>query len=259
MDRPSGPIFASRVGMKSVALASAVLLQIAAIPAIAQAAPNSPEEDHPATNPTSSSAELPVHVGVAARTDVPLFVGAEAMLEHRSTRLRLTAAVGALPSSYARLVNSAVSGAGAYDSRVANALDETMTSGFAWNAHLGFRPFADHGLLLEVGYASATFAASGDAQSLVSGGFSSPAGVDTSFKLSSHLQMVDLRVGWEWVVADHMLIQASGGLSRVVGASTSLDSALAQNALGTSTADLDSAFRRYGYIPTVSLAVGYRF
>lgn len=242
--------------MKSFALTSALLLLV---PAAAHAAPNSPEEDHPAKNSAPSSDELPVHVGVAARTDAPLFVGAEAMLEHRATRLRLTAAVGAMPSSYARLVNSAVSGAGAYDSRVANALDETMTSSFAWNVHAGFRPFEDHGLLLELGYASATIAASGDAQSLVSGGFANPTGIDTTFKLSSHLQMVDLRIGWEWVIEDHLLIQASGGLSRVVGASSSLDSALAQNALGTSTADLDSAFRRYGYIPTVSLAVGYRF
>ena len=244
--------------MKSVAICIAAVLLL--VSSAAKAAPKSPDEDRPPSGEKTSDSSLPVNAGVAARTDVPLFVGVEAMVEHRPTRLRLTGAVGALPSSYARIVSRAVSGAGAYDARLADALDETMSNGFAWNVHLGFRPFADHGLLLELGYASANVSAEGNAQSLLSSvGVANPAGVDTSFRFASHLQMVDLRIGWEWVVSDHLLIQASGGLSRVVGASSSLDSAIAQNALGTTTSDLDSAFRRYGYIPTASLAVGYRF
>jgi len=236
-------------------LLSLLAVPLALLPAVAHAAPGVPP-DQPAAGVPAAREPAPVQVGVAARTDVPLFVGVQAMVEHGASRLRLTAAAGVLPAAYGRMLNGVASSAGAYDARVASTLSEGMGNGFAWNVHAGFRPFARHGLLLEVGYASVTLASEGDANALV------PAanGVDTSFRYASHLELVDARLGWEWIIAEHGVVQIAGGLSRVVGASTSFESpVLAENALGTGTGDVDSAFRRYGYVPTASLAVGYRF
>ncbi|MDB4946901.1 MAG: hypothetical protein JWP97_6435 [Labilithrix sp.] len=241
--------------MKHVALLG---IALALVPATALAA-NDGSEDRPSEGSSSVSRSVPLHASVAARTDVPLFVGGAASLEHVPTRLRLTGAVGVLPSSYARMVNGALS-ASAYDARLGRALDETMTSGLSWNVHLGWRPLPAHGLLLELGYASATLKADGDARSLAGDALGNVRGLDTSFRFASRLDIVDARVGWEWVLADHLLVQVSGGLSRVVAASTSIEqSAVAQNTVATSAGDIDSAFRRYGYIPTASAAVGYEF
>lgn len=254
MENRAGSSFASHVVMK---LAAAVVTAVVFLaPAAAKAAPNNPEEDHPASGGNGPMGSLPLNAGVAARTDVPVFIGAELMLEHKPTRLRLTGAVGVLPSMYARVINNVATSAGAYDSRVGNAIDDTMSSGLAWNVHLGWRPFESHGFLMELGYASASLSANGNAASLA--GVAAASGIDTNFKFDSHLQFVDVRLGWEWVVQDHLLIQVSGGLSKVVGASSSLDSALASN-IGTTTSQIDSGFEKYGYIPTASIAVGYRF
>ncbi len=239
--------------MKSPALPLALLF---ALPSgVAHAAPAEPE-DRPSSSVPDARARAPLHVGVAARTDVPLFVGVQATLEHSATRLRLTAAAGVLPAAYGRMLNGVASSAGAYDSRVASTLAEGMGNGFAWNVHAGFRPIARHGLLLEIGYASATLASEGDARALVP----AASNIDASFRYASHFDLVDARVGWEWIIAGHGVVQLAGGLSRVVGSSTTFEPpALASNALGSSTSDVDSAFRRYGYVPTASLAVGYRF
>ncbi len=229
-----------------------------------------PPVDRPAADRTSSTRDAPLSFAVAARTDVPLFVGAQSYVEHGPTRLRLTGAIGMLPGAYARLVNGTLENAGAYDERLGRALGDTLTSGFAWNAHVGLRPFARTGLLLEAGYGTASLVANGDARALVSRetGVAVPAesGVDTSFAFRSTLHLVDARVGWEWLLADHVTIAASVGVSRAVGASTSIEQRylarapeLAENAIAQGLGRLDDAFTRYGWVPSAGVAAGYRF
>lgn len=226
--------------------------------------------DRPPLDRPSSARDKPLSVGVAARTDVPLFIGAQSYVEHGPTRLRFTGAIGMLPGTYARLVNGALENAGAYDARLGRALGDTLTSGFAWNAHVGFRPFARTGLLLEAGYGTATLVANGDARSLVGRetGTAIPAvnGVDTNFAFRSTLHLVDARVGWEWLLADRVTVAASLGISRAVGASTSIDQPyfsrapnLAQNAIAQGLAQLDDSLTRYGWVPTAGASAGYRF
>ena len=226
--------------------------------------------ERPPESSSDGDRERRVGVAVAGRTDVPLFAGGQVTVEHGPTRLRLSGAVGALPGGYGRVMNDALTRAGAYDARLGRALDATLGSGFAWNVHAGFRPFARHGLLLEVGYGRTRLVADGDARDLVERemGVAIPAvdGVDTSFALRSDLQLVDGRLGWEWLLGGHVTIATTVGLTRVVGVTTSLDQpylarapALAENALAGGLGSLDDAFTRYGWVPTAGLAAGYRF
>lgn len=240
------------------------------VPGVASAQGTDELADWPSREKRGDVRDHGVGVGLGARTDVPLFVGAEGFVEHGPTRLRLTGALGVLPGAYERLINRALSNAGAYDDRLARALNDTLATGFAWNAHLGFRPLARHGLLVEVGYGVATLVANGDARELVSRevGASVPTaqGIDTTLGLRSTLHLVDARIGWEWLVADHVTVHASLGVSRAVAASTTLEQryldrapALAQNAIAQGTGTLDDALTRYGWTPTAGVAAGYRF
>ena len=220
--------------------------------------------------PSERERERRVGVTLAGRTDVPLFAGGQVSVEHGPTRLRLSGAFGVLPGGYGRVVNDALTRAGAYDPRLGRALDGTLGTGLAWNLHAGFRPFARHGLLLEAGFGSATLVADGDARDLVAReiGATIPTvdGVDTSFAFRSTLQLVDGRIGWEWLLGGHVTLATTVGVTRVVGVTTTLEQpyvsrapALAQNAIASSLGTLDDAFTRFGWIPTAGLAAGYRF
>jgi hypothetical protein len=218
---------------------------------------------------TDRAAPLPVAGGASLRTDFPLFAGAQAFVEHPPTRLRATGAIGVLPSSYARAVNGALRGFGAYDARWAQLLDGSLQDGLSWNLHLGWRPFPRHGLLLEAGYGRANLVARGDAtalaQQLSGEAFAIPPGMDTSFRFASSLSFVDARVGWEWRL-DPVALQLAVGLSRVIRSSTTLDQPSLPVApsdvraqVASETASFDDSLRRYGWIPSLGLAVGATF
>jgi hypothetical protein len=220
--------------------------------------------------PREEPTELaPLRVRVGARTDAPLFVGGYAGLEHVSG-LRLTTALGVLPTVYARGMNSVLRGVGAYDQRIGDALDASLRTSLAWRTHAGFRPFADHGFVVETGYGLVTLEAGGDSVALVAQGanvdVSALAGLDSSFAIRSKLHMLDLGLGWEWPLEDHFVIGASFGISWVFSSSTavSADNPIASSprvapVLLAAEQRLDGLYASYGVIPTAGISLGYRF
>lgn len=218
---------------------------------------------------SSVVADVPMwRYAVAAGTEFPMSVALRGQVE-APFRLRLSSAVGVLPGPYVSAINGILVGVGAYNQATADLIRDALGSSLIWRTHLGYRPFVRHGFTFEAGYGLVALGGGASASTIVSAatGASSPeAGTDKNFKVSSALHMVDVELGWEWVLLEHLFVRAAAGGAFTLAASSSVTpdytprAPRVTEAFGASSAAyLDETYTTYVFTPVVSLWAGYSF
>ena len=224
----------------------------------------------PLPSPGTAAVEAPmVRAGIAPRprpsslgwmlsvegaTRTPVDVGAQATLES-PYHLRFSAGYGWVPATYSGLFTGIASSASG-NAQVAAILNHASYQGRTFRTAIGVRPFTASGLHLDLGYArlsldGALDLASSGVAVLESqgGGYRAHASMDAwSIEVGSQLE------GWGVVFG------FAFGLMRTFSAHTTItavNGAPASAALGTAAQQTDSAMKSYGYVPTLTLRLGF--
>lgn len=209
------------------------------------------------------------HLGLEAVTDFPVNVGAQISLE-LPYGFRINSSFGVLPSAYLDAVTSVFVSAGTFDNTTASLINDALGNSFVWRAHLGWRPFRDAGFYLEVGYGRISLQGGLGAADVISTvtDQSLPRGTpeDLQLGIDSTLHMFDAELGWELVIAEHLVLRFALGAALTVGSETTLTPpASAQNLpqideyIAEAEGTLDGLYQRYVFTPTFSVGLGYRF
>jgi hypothetical protein len=163
---------------------------------------------------------------IEALTEFPVSVGlrADAELPHR---LRVSTSVGFLPGPYVDAINGLLTTAGAYPDTTADLIKSTLKSSLVWRTHVGVRPFRNRGFYVDAGYGLVALGGSATAATLVAGvtGQTLPAedNAETkAFQARSTLHMLDVEVGWQLWIHDHVRLRVALGGAFTLAASTSI-------------------------------------
>lgn len=206
-------------------------------------------------------------LALEAVTNAPVDIGARVTAE-TPFRLRVATGFGVVPDAYLGIVNGVVSGMGAYDDRTADIIDGAFDGGTVWRMQLGFRPFPRAGFYVDGGYALVRLSGSIDgsdvsAPDVVVGGTSVR---DAGYDLDTTVHMWLIEAGWQAYVLDRVVLGAALGVQGTIAADTDATPNFEQGrtAAGRSMSeqavrDIDHVLETYGYVPTLTLRVGYDF
>jgi len=261
-------------GVSAVSIAAALLATVT--PALAQFEPQwnaggrpGPDRQDRGSEPRHASPRGNWLLSLEAVTNAPVDVGARITAE-APFRVRLATGFGVVPGPYLGLINEAVSSAGAYDARTAEIVDGSFSGGTAWRTQLGFRPFAKSGLYVDAGYARVSL--SGD----VYGSDVAPQfedveldGVlvrDAGYRVDTTLHMWLVEIGWHARLENRITLGAGLGVLGTLAANSTARANFEAGRTGSgatlsreATQRIDDAIETYGYVPTLTLRVGYDF
>jgi len=223
-----------------------------------------------AQEPIPARAENAWHLEAGVGTDFPIQVGLRAGLE-TPQRIRLSTSLGVLPRPYVNAVNGVLVGAGAYDRVTGDVIKDTLSSSLVWRTHVGFRPFANSGFYVDVGYGLVALGGGTTAAALLAEltGQTLPQGhSDLDVSVHSTLHMFDVEFGWRIPLSHSFVVWAALGGAFTFASSTRLsvqptgdadfDQAARQLA-GTGANYLDHVYRSYVFTPVISLGGSYVF
>ncbi|MBL8740274.1 MAG: hypothetical protein JNK04_04240 [Myxococcales bacterium] len=224
-----------------------------------------------AAKPPAES-EPPVAFDAAFAIDMPIMIGAQATLE-APYRFLLQGEIGVLPGFSVDAVDSALVGAGAYDSVTSELVRNTLRDSLVVRLSGGWRPFPAHGFEILGGYTLTSLGGSVSARTAVEAatGAALPAEIpDTSILIQSTVHSMHVSLGWRWVVADHFLIRTSLGYLQSVASSSHIEvpEAVAQYPQIAPQVDaanraldrrLNDVYTTYVKLPVLGLSLGYRF
>lgn len=210
-----------------------------------------------------------VALDLSATTWVPLSVGPELSLELPG-RFLLQAHVGWMPDLYSRTVTSTLEDSGALDTDESDLVNGAVRGATTWRIAAGWRPFADAGLELSVGYAHVALDGATNSDDLlpfvpadVADDLVAEVGNDVDIDLDSTIHHFTAAAGWRWLIAEHLVIRASLGYLHAFDSGSDLDIGgrpdLTSIAEPTVRATLHDRYMRYVRLPVVGLGVGYRF
>lgn len=184
-------------------------------------------------------------------------------------RLRLSTTLGVMPGPYVGAINGFLVGVGAYNQATADLIREALATSLMWRTHLGYRPFRAHGLTVEAGYGLVALGGGASAAELITAmtGQAVPDQADAkNFKIGSALHMLDVELGWEWVLFRHLFVRAAVGGAFTLGSSTTITPDFqprAPRAIAIFTrageSYLDDTYRSYVFTPVVSMWAGWAF
>jgi hypothetical protein len=268
----------SFVAKTSSAIAVSVLVQLGATSAYAQRDPSwgemprrdtaEIERDRPTTESRKRREDAWL-LSLEGVTNAPVDVGARITGE-TPFRLRGAAGFGIIPGAYLGLINDAVSGMGAYDDRTAGIVDGSFSGGHVWRAQVGFRPFPRAGFYVDGGYAHVVLSGNvygsdvaPEVDELVVEGIDLG---DAGYRVNTTLHMWLVEIGWQAQVARRMTLGAALGVMGTLSAWTEADpnfeqgrSELGRSLSANATREIDDALETYGYVPTLTLRIGYDF
>jgi hypothetical protein len=205
---------------------------------------------------------------VELTTTIPLDVAERVSLE-APNRLHLRASIGVMP--YASLIDKVIQGFGGYGDAEAAVIKEALGQSLVFRVQGGFRPFAELGLYMDVGYALVTLGGdlNGDDVIVLGRGAIAPQDATSSFRhyrVSSTLHLVMLEFGWEQPILDWLFVRGGLGFAGAQGASSSIEptfsdvnAQLLNEYCKQSAEYLDQLYTTYVYTPTLTLGVGVRF
>lgn len=224
-----------------------------------------------AEQPTVTATAEPsptIKLGAEAMTSFPIQVGGRLWIEVPG-RVRFGTSLGGLPGGYESAINSVLVGAGAYDQQTGDLVSAALSSSLVWRAELGWRPFADLGGYIDVGYALATVGGElsldelGDA--LDQPALTSINNLPGSYSLSGLLHMVTVELGWQWRIDPGLTIRAAAGAAISVAANVEIEAggSTAQNnraaaLVAAGEALAEQTLTKYAVTPMISLAVGWQ-
>lgn len=192
-------------------------------------------------------------LGLEAAGTAPTDLGAEVGLE-TPFGLRLAGGYGFMPAaSLAWLRGSSVS---VGDARAT--IDTADASGRILRLKAGLRPFRRFGLYLDGGYARAELEATVD----VTGSIQNVGSISGGYHAASSVDLWLFELGYQWKLENRLLVGLGIGFMgtmnarttiRPLGAGSAVDAAM----LSTAQTGVNGALEGYGFIPTLSLRVGF--
>jgi len=203
-------------------------------------------------------------------TDVPIQVGGRLNLQG-PLGLQASTSLGVLPGPYVDLINVIVVAAGGYDRQTADLVKSSLRNSLIWRLHLGWKPWAEHGFYFEVGYTLAALGGGLEGEQLItlSTGVEPPITDPTSgreYEVSSMLHLIDLELGWRWLLWRGLTIRLAAGFAGTLGAQTTVSPnyrPVAHQAVErfcqASATYLDDIYTSYVFTPVFSVAAGWSF
>ena len=217
--------------------------------------------------------ECPWHLDLEALTDFPVGVGGRLAL-HMPYGLRTSFSAQVLPSGYVDAINGILVGVGAYSASTAELIASTLDDSLVLRAHVGWRPLADYGFYIDVGYGYLGLGGSTAGGALLSGILGVPlpqarvAAQARDFDAASDVHMVDVEVGYEWAFWNALVVRVALGFAGTVAADAAVRAKFeVVRTFELSIAEferyaedyLEETFTSYVFTPVVTVAVGYRF
>jgi hypothetical protein len=220
-----------------------------AAPAPVQIASTTPPKDTPPESTDRTSEDW--MLAVAAVTHAPVDVGAELGLE-TPVGLRFFGGYGWVPGVYKNLmIDAAVSATGEPLAR--DILQQSFDGGRVFRFQVGIRPFRKLGLYLDAGVARMKLSGSFDTSQIVS----VPGLTAQSYTIESNLTLGSLELGYQGLIADHMLIALGVGVTKILSADTSVSGQSSNPSVTQATSTIDDALVKYGVVPTLNLRLGF--
>jgi hypothetical protein len=195
-------------------------------------------------------------LSVEGVTHAPVDLGAQLGVE-TPQGLRLFGGIGWVPAGYMNLLTGIAANASG-NSYAQALLEHGEYTGRTWRLQAGWRPFRAIGLYADVGYArvSATgaldLAASGVPQLAMFGG---------GYEAQTRLDMWLVELGYQGELADRLVLGLALGVMGTFNATTHINAvggAPTNNVILTAAANqADAALEKYGFVPTLSLRLGF--
>jgi hypothetical protein len=161
-------------------------------------------------------------------SDLGIDLGAGLQVE-TPFRLRLTSTVGWMPRGYAWFFKKYIEGAYDVPDPVANVVEDLVSGALVVRANVGYRLLPHRGLFAAAGYTLQAASKNGLIATALeeATGRELPGGNGPRrlFDTTTHAQMFDFQLGWQWPLPDRFSIQASVGFILVVSTSTTLEPA----------------------------------
>jgi hypothetical protein len=206
------------------------------------------------------------HGGLGLGTDFPVSVSVHGHVEAQPG-LRASMSLGVLPSPYVSAINAFVIATGGYTEDTGDLIEAALSNSLIWRTHLGLRPFARLGLYGEVGYGLVALGGQATQAELIAGltGYPAPPaeGEGKPLSVTSTLHMLDVEIGWEWLLWKHWQLRAALGAAFTVSSSTTIEpdyTPLFPRATETFTQYgedyLDDVYTSYVFTPVVGVSFG---
>jgi len=192
-------------------------------------------------------------LGLEAAGTAPTDLGAEVGLE-TPFGLRLAGGYGFMPAaSLAWLRGWTVS---VNDARAT--IDTADASGRILRLKAGLRPFRRLGLYLDGGYARAELQATVD----VTGSVQNVGSISGGYHAASSVDLWLVELGYQWKLENRLLLGLGVGFMGTLNARTTITPLGAGNAidaamLSTAQTGVNGALEGYGFLPTLSIRVGF--
>jgi hypothetical protein len=193
-------------------------------------------------------------LSVEGATRTPVDVGVQATVES-PFHLRFSAGYGWVPAAYSSLFTGIASSASG-NAEVSAMLNHASYQGRTFRAAIGVRPFNASGLHIDVGYVRLNLDGTLDLASSGVPALESQGGVYQSHT-TMDAWLVEIGSQFEeWGVVFGVAL----GLTRTFAAHTTVsgtNSSSASSLLGPAAQQADSALKTYGYVPTLTLRLGF--
>jgi hypothetical protein len=193
-------------------------------------------------------------LSVEGATRVPVDMGVQATLESPYL-VRVSASYGWVPAMYSSLFTGIASSA-SNDATVSAVLNHTRLQGRTFRTAIGVRPFAKAGLHLDVGYARVSL--DGDLD-LATSGVPALEALGGAYQAHTTVDAWLVEIGSQ-VEAWGVVFGFAFGLMGTFAAQTSINAvngAPASPALGEAARQTESALKSYGFVPTLTLRLGF--
>jgi hypothetical protein len=188
-------------------------------------------------------------------THAPIDMGVQVGLE-TPQRVRLSGGLGWVPGSYMDLLTGIAANASgnAYGKAL---LKQASYDGRTWRIQAGFRPFRKLGLYADVGYSRLTAKGSLD---LTSSGVPALEALGGGYEATTRLDLWLVELGYQAQIADRFVLGLALGCMGTFDATTrivSVNGAPSSPLLGTVSTQADTALEKYGFMPTLTLRLGF--
>ncbi len=190
-------------------------------------------------------------------THAPIDMGVQASLE-TPIRVRLSFGYGWVPSTYSGLLTGIAASASG-DAQVGAILNHTSYQGRTFRGQVGVRPFRSLGLYADFGYARLSIDGSLD---LAASGVPFLQALGGGYQAHTTVDMWLVEIGSQRELWDSVVMGLAFGVMGTFDASTNITSqsgAPTSPALGQAAKQTDAALKAYGFVPTITLRLGFDF
>lgn len=208
---------------------------------------------------------------VEANTDFPLGAGARVGVIS-PWRVYLTTSVDALVPGYVQAGNAlGTRVASSYTQQKADYIDHALRTSLAWRTHVGWQPSATSGFYIEAGYGLLALGGQTNVEdALITVLRLTPLegeeALERQYRVRAQLHQLDLELGWRWKLGTAWSVRAGIGSTVTLDSNSHVEpryepsNSLAVEAFSRLAENkIDTYAEKYGYLPTLSLSVGYTF